>query len=82
VPGVTGILVPPRDPAALARSTLDLLGDPARARALGAAGRARVLERFTRDRMLGAVASLYQSLIEPDRAETSQRAASSSATRV
>jgi glycosyltransferase involved in cell wall biosynthesis len=82
VPGVTGMLVPPRDPAALAQATLVLLGDPARARAFGAAGRARVLDRFTREHMLDAVGSLYQSLIEPERAKASQRRASSSATKV
>jgi len=82
VPGVTGILVPPRSPAALAQATLALLGDSERAQAFGVAGRARVLDRFTRDRMLDEVASLYQSLIEPDRAEMSQRVASSSVTKV
>ncbi|HEX9370284.1 MAG TPA: glycosyltransferase family 4 protein [Roseiflexaceae bacterium] len=81
-PGVTGILVPPRDPAALARATIALLGNPAHARALGTAGRARVLERFTRDRMLDATASLYQSLAGPDRSETGRHAASSWLTKV
>ena len=42
--GETGVLVPPRDPAALARALADLLRDPARARALGEAGRRRVVE--------------------------------------
>jgi glycosyltransferase involved in cell wall biosynthesis len=37
--GVTGVLVPPRDPAALAAAIQSLLDDPARADALGAAGR-------------------------------------------
>jgi len=40
VDGVTGLLVPPRDPAALARGIQSLLDDPARADALGQAGRA------------------------------------------
>ncbi len=48
--GETGVLVPPRDVAALARALTDLLGDPVRARLLGAAGRARVAERFGWDR--------------------------------
>jgi glycosyltransferase involved in cell wall biosynthesis len=63
VPGVTGLLAPPGDPAALARATLDLLGDPARARAFGVAGRTRILERYSLERMLNATASLYDSLI-------------------
>ncbi|HEV3211865.1 MAG TPA: glycosyltransferase family 4 protein [Acidimicrobiales bacterium] len=37
--GVTGVLVPPRDPAALAAAIQGLLDDPARAAAMGAAGR-------------------------------------------
>jgi glycosyltransferase involved in cell wall biosynthesis len=45
--GVTGFVVPPNDPAAL-RAKLELLrGQPDTAASLGAAGRRRVLERFT-----------------------------------
>jgi glycosyltransferase involved in cell wall biosynthesis len=40
--GETGLLVPPGDPVALAGALERLLGDPARARAMGARGRARV----------------------------------------
>jgi len=50
--GVTGRVVPPRDPAALADALVSVLGDEPRRRALGAAGRLRVLERFTADRMV------------------------------
>ncbi len=39
--GVTGLLVPPRDVAALADAVAALLADPAGAAAMGAAGRAR-----------------------------------------
>ena len=43
----TGVLVPPHDPSALARAIETLLADPdARAR-LGAAGQARVIEKFS-----------------------------------
>jgi L-malate glycosyltransferase len=38
---VTGILVPPRDPEALAAAILELAGDPARRAAMGARGRER-----------------------------------------
>jgi alpha-maltose-1-phosphate synthase len=51
--GETGVLVPPRDPAALAAALSSLLADPARARHLGAAGRARAAERFGWDRAVG-----------------------------
>ncbi len=42
--GRTGVLVPPRDPGALARALGDLLRNPARAKALGEEGRRRVME--------------------------------------
>jgi glycosyltransferase involved in cell wall biosynthesis len=41
VDGATGVLVPPRDPASLARAIRALLDDPVRAARLGAAGRER-----------------------------------------
>jgi L-malate glycosyltransferase len=50
--GVTGRVVPPRDPRALADALAEALGDEARRRALGAAGRRRFLERFTADHMV------------------------------
>jgi glycosyltransferase involved in cell wall biosynthesis len=40
--GVTGLLVPPRDPAALAQALLEFIRDPARARENGARGRRHV----------------------------------------
>ena len=40
-PGVTGLLVPPRDPDALAAAIDELLADPARREHMGAAGRIR-----------------------------------------
>jgi glycosyltransferase involved in cell wall biosynthesis len=50
--GVTGQVTPPGDAAALAAALGDVLGDEARRRALGAAGRRRFLERFTADHMV------------------------------
>jgi glycosyltransferase involved in cell wall biosynthesis len=50
--GVTGRLVPPRDPAALADALAVALGDEERRRAWGAAGRRRFCERFTVDHMV------------------------------
>jgi len=50
--GVTGRLVPPRDPRALAAALVDVLGDERRRRALGEAGRRRFVERFTVARMV------------------------------
>src|SRR3954462_9123531 len=45
--GVTGHVVDPRSPAAVAATIADLLDDPARAAAMGAAGRAWVEERWS-----------------------------------
>jgi glycosyltransferase involved in cell wall biosynthesis len=40
--GETGLLVPPRDPEALAAAVIQLLADPDRSRAMGAAGRQKL----------------------------------------
>ena len=50
VDGVTGALVPPGDPVALARALSACLADPAALADMGQAARARVLERFGPDR--------------------------------
>jgi alpha-maltose-1-phosphate synthase len=68
--GETGSLVPPRDVGALARAISDLLADPVRARLFGAAGRARVAERFGWDR---AVARML-SVMRPPRGATLSQA--------
>jgi glycosyltransferase involved in cell wall biosynthesis len=60
--GVSGRLVPPRDPPALARALADLLGDREQARRLGAAAAAEVHDRFQVERMLEAVQACYEEL--------------------
>jgi starch synthase len=67
--GETGFLVPPRDVGALARAISDLLSDPVRLRLFGAAGRARVAERFGWDR---AVARMLGVMRPPRGATLSQ----------
>ncbi len=47
VDGATGLLVPEGEGEALAAALRDLLGDPARARAMGAAARSRVASLYT-----------------------------------
>ena len=47
VDGVTGLLVAPRNPGALAEALLALLIDPARRQALGTAGRERAVKQFS-----------------------------------
>ena len=51
VPGETGFLVDPEDPAALAAALEGILDDPARARRLGEAARARAEREFDGARM-------------------------------
>jgi glycosyltransferase involved in cell wall biosynthesis len=58
--GVTGLLVPAADPAALAGAALALLDDPARRRRLGAAGRARAESRFAVSRLVAEIRALYR----------------------
>ena len=65
--GVTGLVVAPRSPAALAQALRGLLADPARRARLGAAGRARVLAKFTQARMLERVETIYTSIIQSPR---------------
>jgi L-malate glycosyltransferase len=60
--GVHGRLVPPRDPQALAAAMIELLEQPERARALGEAGRQRVLAEFTADRMVEKTLAEYERL--------------------
>jgi len=57
---VTGIVVPPRDPAALAHAILRLLRDPAARVAMGTAGRARVLASFSVDALVSGTAQVYE----------------------
>jgi glycosyltransferase involved in cell wall biosynthesis len=55
----TGMIVPPRNPEALAQSCLALLRDPGLRRQLGAAARMRALEYFTVDRAISAFDEIY-----------------------
>lgn len=58
--GESGILSPPSDPTAAAAAVIALLDDPARAAAMGEAGRARVAELFGLDAMADATAAVYR----------------------
>ena len=57
--GVTGVLVDENDPAALARALAALIADPARSRALGAAGQARVRGEFALEANLERLARKF-----------------------
>jgi glycosyltransferase involved in cell wall biosynthesis len=62
--GETGVLVPPNDPLALARAIAGLLDDPAARARLGAAGRDRVLDRFTWQVTAMGTAACYRALLD------------------
>ncbi|MEU5765501.1 glycosyltransferase [Streptomyces asoensis] len=59
VDDVTGVLVPPDEDHDLAATVRALLDDPARLARYGAAGRRRVLARYTWDRVADGVARVY-----------------------
>ncbi|MEU0374347.1 DUF3492 domain-containing protein [Streptomyces sp. NPDC006283] len=61
--GGTGLVVPPRNPRALADACLALLSDPERRERLGAAARARALELFTVEQNLATFRGIYLELI-------------------
>jgi glycosyltransferase involved in cell wall biosynthesis len=62
VDGVTGRLVPVREPGALAAALLELLADPAARAAMGGAGRQRFLDHFTADRMVEGTLRVIEEL--------------------
>ncbi|MEU1309805.1 DUF3492 domain-containing protein [Streptomyces cinnamoneus] len=61
--GGTGLIVPPRDPAALATACQALLDDPGRRERLGAAARARALELFTVEQNVSAFGAVYLEVL-------------------
>jgi len=62
--GVTGLLVPPDDPASLADALNALVRDPGRAAAMGQAGRERALNEFSWDAVAAQTAALYAELAQ------------------
>jgi D-inositol-3-phosphate glycosyltransferase len=60
---VTGLLVPPRRPDALAAALRDLIGSPTLGAAYGIAGRDRVLARYDWERVAVATALVYEDVV-------------------
>jgi len=59
--GVNGLAAKPGDPRALARALGELLDDPARQQAMGAAGRELAHERFSEERHVASLLDAYAS---------------------
>jgi len=67
--GVTGLLVPPQDPAALAKAICRLLENPELASRYGRAGKQRIAEQFSLERMVRQTETLYLDLIRKARSD-------------
>jgi glycosyltransferase involved in cell wall biosynthesis len=61
--GVTGLLVPEGDDAALEAALRRLVESPAERTAMGAAGRAKYLDNFTEARMIGRLSAVLDSVL-------------------
>jgi len=61
--GIDGFLVDPADPGELAERLAELARDATRRAAMGAAGRARVLERYAVSRLIDDIDRLYRELL-------------------
>jgi glycosyltransferase involved in cell wall biosynthesis len=59
----TGIIVPPKDPRALADAVIDLIGDPDRARKMGELGKERVAALFSPERFIQEHEAFYREII-------------------
>ena len=60
--GVSGLLVPPRDPGALAGAISRLLDDPELRRRFGQSGRERVAGQFTVEAMVEGTLEVYRQV--------------------
>ncbi len=67
IEGETGLLVPPQDAAALAEALLALLSNPAQRQQMGEAGRVRVTQEYTAERMVQRIEAVYAGLVHRTR---------------
>jgi glycosyltransferase involved in cell wall biosynthesis len=61
--GESGLVVPPRDPEALADAICTLLADPERSAAMGRSGRSRVLQGYGLSSIASATEEIYYRLL-------------------
>jgi glycosyltransferase involved in cell wall biosynthesis len=66
----TGILVPPKDAAAIAKAVVKLLKQPKLAKQMGKAGKERMKQLFTIERMTGKMEEFYTSLVQAKQPRT------------
>lgn len=62
--GVNGFLVQSKNPEAIAERVLELNADPELRRRIGEAARARVLERYTAEKVVGQYMEVYESVTD------------------
>lgn len=75
--GVTGRVVPPQDPSALASALRELLADEELRGRLGRAGRARVLAEFDQEKMVERVMGVYEEVLSVRRQTSGARSQAS-----
>lgn len=68
--GETALIVKPRDVATLEQALRRLIADPALSNRLGEAARARAVERFSRERMLDGMETIFHSAVRGSRDES------------
>jgi len=61
--GVDGILVPPKDPSALAKAAIRVLNDKELARSMGLAARKKVEQEFSVEKMISETEKVYLLLM-------------------
>jgi len=68
--GENGLLIPPKDPRAIARACIELLKDPTRSTEMGLKGKAQVDKRFSVETMVEKIERLYDDVIAAKRGTT------------
>lgn len=73
--GETGLIISPSNSGDLARHVIELLDDPVRARAIGAAARQLVIHEFSAERMVAQTVELYREILASQAADALQTSA-------
>jgi len=63
IDGLTGLVVPPRDPAVLAGAIERLLSDPGLREEMGQRAKERVEKEFSHERMIDSTLALYEEVL-------------------